>query len=292
VRDTVVRGHYYRGEDEGMNRNSCVHVSFDPKIRLIIKFIADELVVLSDALTEQEAFGIEALEECVRDISGNDKRFYEAREFGEDESAPTFGMYNKEGGNYCTFLNGLLQIYLPGVAASTSRVLQKAFNDSNWAETRDKPSPDTLGIHSAEFLKYRTTGKLGLHSDDESVYTISIALSKFGDYEGKACFEHREVWKSGESSNHDLQHTHTGGYFQLFTGEALFKVPRRSAIVFFGESLHGVTEIQRGERSVFVAEYWDEEDAPIGSRRPSLGDFSDQNPTAQSYRRSSIEMQK
>ena len=78
----------------------------------------------------------------------------------------------------------------------------------------------------------------------------------------------------------------------MLTGEALFKVPRRSAIVFFGESLHGVTEIQRGERSVFVAEYWDEEDAPIGSRRPSLGDFSDQNPTAQSYRRSSIEMQK
>eukprot|EP00977_Amphora_coffeiformis_P012229 scaffold3028_cov174-Amphora_coffeaeformis.AAC.1 len=159
VRDAVVRGHYYRGEDE------------------------DELVVLSDALTEQEAFGIEALENCVRDISGNDKRFYEAREFGEDESAATFGMYREDGGNYCTFLNGLLQIYLPGVAASTSRVLQKAFNDSRWAETRDKPSPDTLGIHSVEFLKYRTTGKLGLHSDDESVYTVSIALSKFGDYE-------------------------------------------------------------------------------------------------------------
>lgn len=155
-----MRGHYYRGEKE------------------------DEIVVLSDVLTEQEAFGIEALEKCVRDISEHDGRFYEAREFGDDETATTYGMYNAEGGNYCTFLNGLIQVYLPGVAAATSHALQKAFDESKWDEQRGKPSPDTLGIHSAEFLKYRTSGKLGLHADDESIYTVSIALAKFGDYEG------------------------------------------------------------------------------------------------------------
>ena len=80
---------------------------------------------------------------------------------------------------------------------------------------------------------------------------------------------------------------HTGGYFQLITGEALFKVPRRSAIVFFGESLHGVTEIQSGERSVFVTEYWEEEDAPIGSKRPNLND-----PTSRLYKSNSIETEK
>ena len=180
-------------------------------------------------------------------IFEHDRRFYEAREFGDDETAESHGMFNEDGGNYVTFLNGLVQIYLPGVAATTANVVQKAYDESNWGIRREMPSPSELGVHSAEFLQYRTNGKLSLHSDDDTVYSVSIALSKFDAYEG--------------------------GYFQLMTGEALFKVPRRSAIVFFGESLHGVTEIKRGERKVFVVELWDEQDAPIGSSRPTMENF-------------------
>lgn len=181
-------------------------------------------MVLSDAFTAQEAFGVEELEQCVRSVFPHDKRFYEAREFGDDETAATHGMYNDDGGNYCTFLNGLVQIYLPGVAATTYQVVQQAYDQSKWGTSRDLSPPSDLGVHSAEFLQYRKNGKLSLHSDDDTVYTISVSLSNFDAYEG--------------------------GYFRLVTGEALFKVPKRSAIVFFGESLHGVTEIQQGERKV------------------------------------------
>lgn len=199
-------------------------------------------MVLSDVLTEQEAFGIEALEKCVRQVFANDPRFYEAREFGND-TAPSYGMFRDDGGNYCTFLNGLIQTYLPGVAAATFQAIQLAYEQLQWRARQNLPPPASLGVHSAEFLQYKTNGKLSLHVDDDTIYSISIALSRFDEYEG--------------------------GYFRLMTPEALFKVPRRSAIVFFGRSLHGVTDIQQGERKVFVMELWENADAPIGSARPS-----------------------
>ena len=203
----------------------------------------DQVVILSDVLTEHEAFAIQALEQCVRETFPNDTRFYEAREFGANQTAPSYGMYRADGGNYCTFLNGLIQTYLPGVAAATFQAVQFAYEQSQWNTQQHFPPPSSLGVHSAEFLQYKTNGKLSLHIDDDTVYSISIALSRFDDYQG--------------------------GYFHLLTPEALFKVPRRSAIVFFGKSLHGVTDIEQGERKVFVMELWDHADAPIGSARPS-----------------------
>ena len=231
VKTTKVRGHYYQGGNESES---------------------DEIVVLSDVLTEQEALGLEVLDRCVRGTFPGDKRFYEAREFG-NETAGSYGMYNEDGGNYCTFLNGLLQTYLPGVAAATYQAVQLAYQHSQWSK-RGLPPPHQLGIHSAEFLQYRRNGRLSLHEDDESVFTISVALSRYDDYEG--------------------------GYFTLATREALWKVPRRSAIVFFGESYHGITEIEKGERKVFVMEMWDQADAPVGSARPQKEDYYQSRKTA------------
>jgi hypothetical protein len=220
------------------------------KFAQISKYInadqSDEIVVLSDVLSEQEAFGLEVLDECVRKTFRRDERFYEAREFG-NETESSYGMFNDDGGNYVTYLNGLLQKYLPGVAAATYKAVQLAYDQSGWGPKRNLSSPNELGVHSAEYLKYSSRGRLSLHVDDESVYTISVALNRFDDYRG--------------------------GYFRLATGEALFKVPRRSAIVFFGESYHGVTEIENGERRVFVLELWNQPDAPIGSARPQKDDY-------------------
>lgn len=206
----------------------------------------DEIVILSDVFTEQEAYGVEALDQCIREIFDNDTRFYKAREFGSNQTAPSYGMFRDDGGNYCTFLNGLVQTYLPGVTAATFAAVQFAYEQSQWTTRQNLPPPISLGVHSAEFLQYRTNGKLGLHVDDDTIYSISVALSRFDDYDG--------------------------GYFQLLTPEAKFKVPRRSAIIFFGKSLHGVTDIQQGERKVFVMELWDQADAPIGSARPNKDD--------------------
>lgn len=70
---------------------------------------ADEIVILSDVLTEQEAFGVEALEKCTREIFDHGKDFYEAREFGDasfyeasesgmNVTSEVFGMYSEAGG--------------------------------------------------------------------------------------------------------------------------------------------------------------------------------------------------
>lgn len=171
---------------------------------------------------------------------------YEVREFGEDEDVSTYGLYNVDGGNYCTFLNGLLQMYLPGVAATVTNIVQTAFEGLEWNRL-GAPPPNQLGIRTAEFLRYSTKGKLGLHQDDGSVYSISMALSDPADFDG--------------------------GYFQLTNGEALFKAQRLSALVFFSESTHAITDVLRGERKVFVAEFWEDFDTPVGIPRPTDEDF-------------------
>jgi hypothetical protein len=79
------------------------------------------------------------------------------------------------------------------------------------------------------------------------VFSISIAMSEKDDYEG--------------------------GYFHLQTDHALFKVDRRSAIVFFSETDHSITEIVNGQRQVFVVEVWQDDDAPVGLARPSPEQF-------------------
>lgn len=73
-------------------------------------------------------------------------------------------------------------------------------------------------------------------------FSISIAMSDVEDY--------------------------SGGCIHLQTDDALFKVPRRSAIVFLSESSHAITNILSGERKVFVVELWEDEDTPIGLPRP------------------------
>ena len=205
--------------------------------------------MIENALTEQQAFALQALADCVRQILPAELPFFEAREFGDGYVDPTeYGMYNVQGGNYVNFLQGLLQRYLPGVAASIYAAAQMAYYDRNW-EAIGFPPPFSLGIRTAEYLHYKRTGKLGTHTDTGSVFSISLALSE--------------------------SHTYGGGYFQLETNDALFKVPRRSAIVFFSETHHSVTEITEGERKVFVVELWEDQDAPVGLPRPSTPQFEE-----------------
>lgn len=190
-------------------------------------------------MSEQEAFGVAALSDCVRQIL---PQYYEEREFGQDKldmNTGTQGLYNTDGGNHCIYLAGILQLFLPGVAAAITKAIQVAYKEGSWGELQ-MPPPNELGLRTAEFLRYTTRGKLGRHVDGGSLFSISVAMSDEEDY--------------------------TGGYFQLDTGEALFKVPRRSAIVFFSESVHSITEILGGERKTFVIELWENDDSPIGLR--------------------------
>jgi len=149
-----------------------------------------------------------------------------------------------------TYVQGIIQLYLPGVAASTHKAIRLAYEKANW---RDKdggskyrsehspsetgwPDPDSLGVRTGEHLMYNHTGRLGTHADTKSVYTISVALTDAANYEG--------------------------GHFRLTSDQVLWKAARLSSVVFFSEEAHGVTQVTSGDREVFVVEYWVDDDAP------------------------------
>jgi hypothetical protein len=146
------------------------------------------------------------------------------------------------------FDKGMIQKYLPGAASSIVHAIQKTFEQSDWNKMDISP-PNELGLRSAEFLAYNKTGRLGVHVDKDSIYTISVSLSNGNDYEG--------------------------GYFHLYSEQALFKVPRLSALVFFSETNHGITPVDGGNRQVFVVEMWEDDDTPIGLPRPGYNTFED-----------------
>lgn len=176
----------------------------------------------------------------------NEEPFYLERPFESPDDTEKEGLYNEMGGNIVTFLGGLLQLVLPGVASSMLDTVQFAVENAEWP-IWDWSNATSMGMRTAEFLQYHETGRLGTHEDTESIYSISIALSGMDAYEG--------------------------GYFRLESGEALFKAPRLSALVFSSESGHGITPIRGGERNVLVAEIWDEDDPPLGLPRPWRKDF-------------------
>jgi hypothetical protein len=148
--------------------------------------------------------------------------------------------------NRGTLLTGLIQRYLPGVVASITAAAQNAYAQSDWSDL-DLPAPIELGIRSAQMLEYRKTGRLGLPYDRDSLFTVSVALSDEDDY--------------------------MGGYFTLQSDHALFKVARRSAIVFFSETSNTITPVTGGVRKSLEVEFWEDDDVPLGKMRPSTREF-------------------
>ncbi|KAL7558380.1 hypothetical protein ACA910_007067 [Epithemia clementina (nom. ined.)] len=230
-----------------------------------------DLVTVDHALTECEASWVQALVDCLHEEFPLELPFYQERPFGENVWAETYGMYQRNGGNYVTFLGALLPRFLPGVVHSLYMATQAAYELAHWGqaetfgrnqnmyETRTTtttggggglPHPLTLGIRSAEYLHYRPSGRLGQHADTESMYTVSIPLSDPNDYEG--------------------------GWFHLEEQLNVYFKPRRlSALVFFSEALHGLTPITAGTRHMLVTELWPLDHVPFGFARPTAPQFQD-----------------
>lgn len=217
-----------------------------------------DLVTVRNALTGCEAEWLESFVACMHEQLPLDMPFYRERAFG-DENEPEYGLYNDGGGNYVTFLTGLMQKYLPGIVHSLYQAVTAAYDLAEWGRSISDhhpatqgaqwPHPMSLGLRTAEYLKYHTAGRLGLHGDFESVYTISVALSDPNDFEG--------------------------GYFTMEHTSALFKLPRLSAVVIRSEDMHGITPILSGERRVFVVEFWPWAHVPMGFSRPYKKGFKE-----------------
>ena len=240
-----------------------------------------DLVTVQNAVTDCEAAYVQALVDCLNTDLEHEVRhqlpFYQERAFGQDETAPAYGLYQAQGGNHVYFLAGLMQRYLPGVVHSLYRAFDAAYTYAEWGQaatfarhknmydhppeedassntttttTTALPHPTTLGIRTMEYLHFKTLGRLGHHPDGESLFTMSIAWSEPDSYEG--------------------------GWFQLLSSSAQFKVPRLSAVVFYSEALHAITRLERGTRTVLVTELWEYDAVPLGSARPSVAQFLQQ----------------
>jgi hypothetical protein len=118
------------------------------------------MVQIQSAISPQEAVAVKVLASCTREILPNN---FEHREF-------------QTGGNDVTFLNTVLQIFLPQVAATVQRTAELAFQEAKW-HTLDYPSPGTLGLRTTEYLSYRNFKHLGEHADNGSTFTVLFALS-------------------------------------------------------------------------------------------------------------------
>mmetsp|Transcript_29448 Transcript_29448/g.41200 ORF Transcript_29448/g.41200 Transcript_29448/m.41200 type:complete len:91 (+) Transcript_29448:255-527(+) len=75
---------------------------------------------------------------------------------------------------------------LPGVAAQVMTVAHVAWKTVGEENHRDYnfPNPKTLGIRTSEHLRYLTGFTLGVHGENESVYTILVSLSDPEEYKG------------------------------------------------------------------------------------------------------------
>lgn len=213
------------------------------------------LVEIGSALAPHERDAIKALAACARQNLSN--IVFEHRDFEESE-----------GGNDCTFLNTLLQIFLPRVAATVQHVAELAYRHARWDrvpvryDTSDEsmklhttkhqnqyyPPPGTCGLRTSEYLSYRDFKNLGEHCDSGSYFTVLFSLSDPRSY--------------------------CGGEYYIVDDEEVkyfFKPRQHSAIVFLSETPHGVTDIVSGHREMFTNELWPFDDPPWGRFRPDQG---------------------
>jgi 2OG-Fe(II) oxygenase superfamily len=153
---------------------------------------------------------------------------------------------------------GYLQMLAPGISAHVVNLVRMARVAAKWdqAPMLQFPDPGELGVRTNEHLQYTAGGFVGLHTDDESVYTIVVALSEPDAYEG------------GEYVLYDADDP---------TKETLVKLPRLSALVFLSSlTSHGVAPVTSGLREMFAAEFWEEDDVPHTALRPNIQEYHEQ----------------
>ena len=195
------------------------------------------LVEVGNAISPIQAQAINHLAECTQ-ASFPETRF-QHRDFTQTS-----------GGNDCTFINTLLQLFLPQVYNNVVHITEMAYEEGEWGNQLDLPHPDECGLRTSEYLSYGEFKALGKHVDGGSIYTTIFALSDPESYEGGEYY----IIPRDQPSN-DKQ------YF--------FKPQQYSAMVFLSETQHGVQDISSGHRAMFTNEFWHFPDPPFpGSRRP------------------------
>ena len=203
------------------------------------------LVEISNAITPSQAQSVKDLASCTR-------QYFPPR---FDERA----FEDSGGGNDVTFINILLQLFLPDVATSMDYVTKMAYDHAEWGRLRtltlpNLPEPSDCGLRTSEYLDYGKFKGLGGHSDAGSLYTVLFALSN------------PKMYKGGEYYIRPQDDEEQVYYY--------FKPRQYSVIVFLSDTYHGVTDIESGVREMFTNEYWEFDDPPWhSSLRPNTDDM-------------------
>jgi hypothetical protein len=193
------------------------------------------LVEIGNAITPSQVQAVKRLSACTRRYFPKSR--FEHRDFGE----------NVTGGNDCTFLNILLQIFLPDVFENVVNIAELAYETAGWGKQLRLLQPSKCGLRTSEYLNYVQFKQLGSHLDDGSLFTALFALSNPKLYQG------------GEFHILPRNEPDDRRYY--------FKPQQYSAIVFLSGTYHGVTDLV-GPREMFTNEFWVYDDAPWdGSKR-------------------------
>ncbi|KAL7507669.1 hypothetical protein ACHAXN_006003 [Cyclotella atomus] len=231
----------------GLNQQSSPEVA-DTLLDSINRTV---LVEIKQAIPPQQAHALEQLAKCTREIfpitRSKHRNFHEAG-----------------GGNDVTYLQVLLQHFLPEVYETVLQITDLAYHTAQWS-TIHMPLPRKCGLRTSEHLNYDSFKTLGGHADSGSVYTTVFSLSDSRKYKGGEFYVGTLPYESiliDEGESVDPNATIP------FYDELYYYKPRQySAVVFWSFLYHGVTGVN-GTRETFANELWMHSDAPWFKTRP------------------------
>lgn len=193
------------------------------------------LVEIGNAISPLQARALKDLAACTRIFFPKTRLEHRAFE-------------GTDGGNDVTFVNILLQIFLPSVSRNVARIATAAYDAAGWGSELKLRHPSECGLRTSEYLDYGKFRGLGVHEDAGSIFTVLFALADSKSYRGG------EYYIEPRGRRRRAYH---------------FKPRMHSAIVFLSETHHGVTDIEFGKREMFANELWMYDDPPWpSSRRP------------------------
>lgn len=203
------------------------------------------LVEIKNAISPQQVRSVRQLATCTRQYFSKERFRHRGFEGG--------------GGNDCTFLNTLLQIFLLGVYENMIRITELAYDTAGWGSQLRLRPPRSCGVRTSEFLNYDKFKGLGGHDDGGSIYTTIFALSNSQLYEGG------EFYIGPPPSIAQCENDENDSWYDSLH---YYKPRQYSALVFLSRTYHGVTDITSGTREMFTNELWMYDDAPWFKERP------------------------
>ncbi len=169
------------------------------------------LVEIGNAITPSQAEAVIQLAACTREHFPESR--FEHRSFEHPEYP------GSAGGNDCTFLNILVQLFLPNVFQNVVNITELAYKTAGWGKELNLRPPNSCGLRTSEYLNYDGFKGLGGHSDTGSLYTTLFALTD------------PKLYKGGEYYILPMDDPDDRLYY--------FKPRQYSAVVFLSETFHG-----------------------------------------------------